>query len=497
MCKHKFIMVSKNREKNFFLICIIFFLPFVDFVSNNFNEINIILGASFYLLIVLQGILLISISFLFFSIFKNKINFWECLLISTLINWFLFKHNLVNLEILKYLNNEYTSELSLFLIILISFLVILLFLKKNKFIKKFINIFFIILFVLTSLEVLSKLYKSKNYFEKNSNIKMNFIYKDNLKLAKENIYYFILDGMQPIEDFEKYYDVELKEFLSFVKDNEYKYIKNSKNYYGNTIHDVSALFYLDKIFLNREKEIFKENTNIIFPTLMRNTEKSNLMVNLKNLDYNFKWLGNFFAYCPKYNLKFCLDKKGKFFIDTYLYINFFRQTPIVQISWKIVSFFNYDWNKNFFYKLNNGIGRLYSHLEKNDNLILKNKPTFYFTHHMSPHWPYLTDSNCNYQYFPGRKNIEGYKNAYLCNLDRIIKIINFLNLKDPNAIVIFQSDHNGELTKHNPEEKKKIFNLVKLGETCLIDETVNMSSINTMRLVLSCITGNKVIYLND
>ena len=84
---------------------------------------------------------------------------------------------------------------------------------------------------------------------------------------------------------------------------------------------------------------------------MRHTEKSNLMVNLKNLDYNFKWLGNFFAYCPKYNLRFCLDKKGKFFIDTYLYINFLRQTPIIQITWNIASFFNYDFNKNFFSRI--------------------------------------------------------------------------------------------------------------------------------------------------
>ena len=249
----------------------------------------------------------------------------------------------------------------------------------------------------------NKLYKSKNQFEKNSNTKMNFIYRDNLKLEKENIYYFILDGMQPIEGFENFYDVELKEFLSFVEKNKYKHIKNSENYYGNTIHDISAMFYLDKIFLNREKAIFKENTNIIFPTLMRHTEKSNLMVNLKNLGYNFKWLGNFFAYCPKYNLRFCLDKKKKFFIDSYLYINFFRQTPIIQITWKVASFFNYDFNKNFFYKLNDGIGRLHSHLEKNDNLVVKNKPTFYFTHHMSPHWPYLTDSNCTYKFLQKSK----------------------------------------------------------------------------------------------
>ncbi len=498
MCKDTFMTIDKiNKFKFISLVSTIFLLPFIDFVNNNFNEINIILGVSFYLLIVLHGILLTIISFLIYLFFKNKIKFLECLLISTLINWFLFKHHLLNLEIQKYLNNEYSSELSLFLIILITSIVILLLLKKNIFFKKFINIFFIILLLLTSFEVLNKLYKSKNQLEKNDNVKINFIYRDNLNLAKENIYYFILDGMQPIEDFEKYYDVELNEFLSLVKNNKYKYIKNSKNYYGNTIHDISALFYLDKIFLNKEKEIFKENTNIVFPILMRHTEKSNLMINLKNLDYNFKWLGNFFAYCPKYNLRFCLDKKENFFIDSYLYINFFRQTPIIQIIWNIASFFNYDFNKNFFFKLNDGIGRLYSFLKKNNNLIVKNKPTFYFIHHMSPHWPYLTDSNCNYKFFPGRDNNEGYKNSYLCNLNKIIKLTNFLKSNDPNAIVIFQSDHNGEMTRHNPEEKRKIFNLVKLGESCLLDESINMSNINTMRLVLSCITGNKVIFIND
>ena len=150
MCKDTFMIIDKNNKLELiFLVSILFFLPFIDFVNNNFNEINIILGASFYLLILLKGILLIIISFLIFLIFKNKINFWECLLISTLINWFLFKHHLLNLEIEKYLNNEYSSELSLFLIILLTSLIILFLFKKNIFIKKFINIFFIILFVLT------------------------------------------------------------------------------------------------------------------------------------------------------------------------------------------------------------------------------------------------------------------------------------------------------------------------------------------------------------
>ena len=62
--------------------------------------------------------------------------------------------------------------------------------------------------------------------------------------------------MQPIEGFENFYDVELKEFLSFVEKNKYKHIKNSENYYGNTIHDISAMFHLKiKFFKQRKSNI--------------------------------------------------------------------------------------------------------------------------------------------------------------------------------------------------------------------------------------------------
>ena len=81
--------------------------------------------------------------------------------------------------------------------------------------------------------------------------------------------------------------------------------------------------------------------------------------------------------------------------------------------------------KNFFFKLNDGMGRLTNYL-KSDNIEIK-KPTFYFIHHMSPHWPYITDENCSYKIYPGEKNYEGYKSAYLCNLKKIQDTISFLD----------------------------------------------------------------------
>ena len=225
---------------------------------------------------------------------------------------------------------------------------------------------------------------------------------------------------------------------------------------------------------------------------MQDKIKPDLLHNLDNLGYDFKWIGNFFAYCPKYNLKYCLDKKKNPIIDTYLYINFFRQTPLIQTIINFGYIFNFDYNKNFFFKLNNGIGRLINHLEKSDNS--NEKATFYFIHHMSPHWPYVTNKDCSYKFYEGEKNLKGYESSYLCVLKRIDNLINYLVKFDPNAIVIFQSDHNWKLSKNHEQDKKKIFNLIKIND-CKLTNDVNFHNVNTLRLILSCITGNEPSYL--
>jgi len=46
-------MKNLNVVKNISIVLIIFFIPFLDFLKNNINEIDIILGKSFYLLIII------------------------------------------------------------------------------------------------------------------------------------------------------------------------------------------------------------------------------------------------------------------------------------------------------------------------------------------------------------------------------------------------------------------------------------------------------------
>ena len=484
-------MLKNENSKKLILSLVIFFLPFLEFLKNNINEIDIIIGISFYILIAFLILVLLFFAFLLNCVFK-KINFYDSFLITVLFNWFIFKHNLLNLFVKDFFksikfNVEFSSEISLLLLIGLSIITSFLIYKKKEFLNRFIYIFFFLSFFYNFSQII---FKDKDIKISNSN-KENIIYfEDKIKLDKPNIYFFILDAMQPLDAFEKNYNADLQNYLKKFEQKNYNYYYNTSNIYDNTTHGLSAIFYLDEIF-TKENEL-KNRTKILYPTLLRENFKSDLIYNLDNLGYEFKWIGNFFAYCPKFNLKYCLNQKQNKLIDTYLYINFFRQTPIIQIIINFGYIVNFDFDKNFFFKLNDGMGRLVKYLSENKNT---KQPTFYFVHHMSPHWPYITDTDCSYRSYPGKKNYEGYKSAYICVLKKISETIEYIEKNDPNSFVVFQSDHNWTMSK-TTKEKKLIFNLMKERKNCKYDPSSNLNNVNILRLIFSCITGNEVEFIN-
>lgn len=486
-------MKIKNNFKNIMFVLTIFLLPFTDFLKNNIYEIDLILGKSFYFLIFALFLFLLLLTHIVNFFLRSK-DFYKTFLIVVVIYWLAFEHNFVNSIIKSFfdkffsIGSEYSSEISLLMLIVLSIYTSKLIYKNNIFFKKFIFVFFYLTFLVS----LSQIFN----FNKKSNIaeidKMDIVkFPDKLNNKKENIYFFILDGMQPIEEFEKYYKLSEKNFLNYVEDKNYKYIHNTTNIYDNTTHSLAAFFYLDKIFDENNK--LKEKSKILYPTLLRKNNKPDLLNNLDNLGYDFKWLGNFFAYCPKFNLKYCLNKNTNTVIDTYLYINFFRQSPLIQTVMSFGYIFNFDFDRYIYFNVNNGMGRLTNYLSESHKI---DKPTFYFIHHMSPHWPYITNKDCSYKKYPGNKNFEGYKSAYICTLKKIRETIKFLNEFDPNSTVIFQSDHNWVMSK-NKQEKKMIFNLIKTNDNCNAVSNINLHNVNTLRLVFSCMTGSDPKYIKN
>ena len=486
-------MKNLNVVKNISIVLIIFFIPFLDFLKNNINEIDIILGKSFYLLIIILFCFLIMFSFIIKFLFKKK-DLTTITLSVVIFYWILFQHNFLKLSIKPFLYkfsltiSEYDSEISLLLLIGIGIYVFLCLKKNNLLVKKFIFIFFFLNFFTSIFQIIS--FNQETSITK-KNEKNYITYPDISNEKKENIYFFILDAMQPLKEFKKNYKLDNKSFLEFVEKKDFKYIDNTLNIYDNTTHSLSAFFYLDKIFDNKKQ--LKEKTKILYPTVLRENNKSDLMYNLNNLGYKFKWLGNFFAYCPKFNLRYCLNKNQSSLFDGYLYINFFRQSPLITTIVKLGYIIDFDFDKYIFFELNNGMGRLTNFLKETKSI---EKPTFYFIHHMSPHWPYINDKNCSYKRYPGNNNFEGYKSAYLCTLKRIKQTIEFLDEFDPNSTIVFQSDHNWVMSK-NKEEKKLIFNLIKINKSCHIKESINFNNVNTLRLIFSCMTGNNPEYLEN
>ena len=116
----------KSKKFNYLILSfIIFSLPILEFLNDNFQEINIILGKSFLILIFLIFSFLIAITFLL-NFFLRKIDFYDSLLISVLGFWLLFKHNAINqLLITTTENNSFmnflSAEISLIIIFVYSF----------------------------------------------------------------------------------------------------------------------------------------------------------------------------------------------------------------------------------------------------------------------------------------------------------------------------------------------------------------------------------------
>ena len=286
-------MNNINKYNQYLISIVVFTLPFLEFVKNNINEIDIILDKSFYLLFLVLFSLLIILSILI-NKFNKKLSLEEVFIIVTLSYWLIFKHNIINFNLKKSLEHfnsfltSFSSEISILIILIIIIFIYFLIKKKNLFFQRFVFIFFILSFLVSFMGIF---YNIRNNNSEN-NISSNLIFNDYLNKKKNNIYFFILDAMQPIEEFEKHYNTDLSDFNKFINNYEYKYKKDTSNLYDNTTHSLSAIFYLQDIFDENRK--LKKDINILYPTLLRKENQSVLINNLNNLEYDFKWIGNYF-----------------------------------------------------------------------------------------------------------------------------------------------------------------------------------------------------------
>lgn len=476
--------IYKLDLKSFIFLVILSLIPWIEFINTNFSEIDFIFTNYLFLIFAIN---LLILAIIYFSLrYFTYIHPYNLVCAIGFSKWLLFQHHslkllfsiiLNQLNLIPHLSSEFALFFIILMIILSNSLII-----RNNFFKIFFFIFLILNFLILSFKLTNNFY-SLNKTEDNQKI-----FENNdisvVKSKKQNIYFFILDSMMPLDRFEDFYKEDVSNFKNFYTKKNFTYFKNIQNQYDSTLHSLTALFYLN------DKLNFKEESLKKYPGYLRNQYNPKLLSELNKLGYEFKWIGNNFADCAKYNYKYCLRNEKKIYLDFYLIESFLKKTPFIQIYNKTIEFNiirrNFD-----FYQRNNAIRRLENFLINNQDYV-KNNNTFYFIHHLHPHWPYIFDEKCNYVNFPGDHNFEGYKKSYLCVTKQITNFINLIEKIDKDSLVIFQSDHNWSMSQLSAEkygDMRSIFSLIKNNIICKNDFPENSNNVRVIKYLLNCLNS--------
>jgi hypothetical protein len=309
-------------------VLILSLLPWAEFINSNLNQINEVLNDNFYILLLIYFFFIVLIYLISKSVLKYKSDIYYISLTSFSV-WIFFQYNLIKIFFNSILEGFYiwhfSSEISLFFIILLILLSII-YLDKFKFLSfyaiifLFFNLFYLTVSIYPKYELLN-VNKSREITKEK--IKKNINFNDN-----PNIYFFLVDAMNPINDFETYYESDLDYFKKHYTKFNYSYYENTLNLYDYTEEVLTSFFSMEEeIFMDKEKLINEENLfpntasgkdisilkpNINkWPLIFKKGFEPKLLQELEKFGYEFKWIGNYMTNCSKTNYRYCLEGKKK------------------------------------------------------------------------------------------------------------------------------------------------------------------------------------------
>ncbi len=525
MIKNQLIVVS----------LLITWIPYLEFISNNVHGLD-----SYGYKFITFTVFCLTLATVFLSgiislIFKEK--FSEIFFLLSFITFIFFNYDkikfIINLVFVNF-GFKFGGELSLFLLIASQFIFLIYYYFNRKLkILNWIIKFSVILFFINFFFFIYFNYNAnlKNYSKQFSNIK----YFSNTELKNiaanynknKNIYYVIMDGATSLEIFNQdIKNIDVKESVNFYKKNNYTYVENSKSSYNGTLVSISQILNLN---YHLTEDSYPFSINSLFPVSMSKFKTSPLGSAIKNINYDFFWIGNTVYHCTVYNSSICLpnsdDKKYSFIFNFRNLINnnyalsiFLKKTPIVDITNK---FFSKYMKIKSFEETKRFEDDATDKLIKNFNLIKNNnKKYFVFVHSRIPHLfdnaeinDKIYDKNCILSKIPEdiRKDISiGYEQNYQCALKRVRELIIFLNKNDPDAQVIIQGDHGifwTNIKDHIAKEQIKsifnsdnikkeynfrtsdILNIIKVSNHCKDFINSEIDNVNAIRFLLSCATN--------
>jgi len=301
---------------------------------------------------------------------------------------------------------------------------------------------------------------------------------------KPNIYFIILDMYARQDVLKTYFDIDNSAFLDALETRGFIVDRQSYSNYPTTPLSLSTTFNMDYYTYTKDYSV----------DLIRG--QNPVVSFFKQQDYQFIFVdsgGNSQIACSGFE-DICLGS-GNIQDDIALLL---KMTPL----WRILKSGAFARYFEALYLLTD---LEQSMREVSDTLKASKRPAFVFAHIISPHEPARFNNDCNLLFTinPGLGSAtrEQYRNDLPCLNAQVLRTVdNILENEKTTPIVLIQSDHgirNVDFASDDVMLDLKNLMTFLIPESCKDLHHQGMTPVNNFRLVISCITANSFMPVED
>ena len=490
-------LITKPYLKPSLLIILVGSWPFISFISNNINNI---FSLNIVIMIWIASLIFLFVISISFSKLSSNHNFLSTALIISFLYIVFFSYGSIS-KILIYLDIRYgTVHLLVWLTVFMVAVMLGVFLSK---LKEIHFIFIVATIGMISIPLVNILYTLNNdnfrfkYNKTNTSSDISNI--DSLN--KPNVYWFMLDQYIRGDYLKKYFNYDNGSFLKYLENNGFYIAYNSYSNFEGTKDSLSTMLSMD-YYMQPENTIPSVKTYVDILSGYNNVVK-----NFKKNGYSYyhgPYAGSAKTQCRGVEDECIRGDAAGYIKLSEIEVNLIQLTPLYKIITKLFPrSFSFD----------------HLYLEDIEKWLHVNKeqPYFLFAHILSPHGPPRYNNNCeklielsttinmNNKYYDSRQ----YVNDLRCVNNKMKNIIEYIHANnDIEPIIIIQGDHGFSFklkefddVKILEEEaiKKRFANLnaIKIPKYCSEYFYDSISSVNTFRLVFSCIEDSPPHFISD
>lgn len=306
------------------------------------------------------------------------------------------------------------------------------------------------------------------------------------RLSGENVYWIVPDGYAGQRTLDEFYGFDNSEFLNRMQDTGFRVMDARSNAIATHV-SIASMLYLN--YLPEGSGIYSDR-NLLYPGMLDIASTPPLLSILLDHGYRLFLSGNTWSGCTGVAMT-CIGEISEL---SYASRTILSTTPVAPL---IVRYAPASFD---------AISPMMAKLPE----LMDQRPFFALVHHLSPHPPYVLDRNCQPRTESEQETLDkaGYIESIRCVNKMLEEAVQTILQKDPEAVIVIQSDHGGELFPQWTEpmadwstafidERAHNLGLIYAPEACREWLRSDLGQINTARFVLGCLARKAPSYLEE